>query len=201
MILKRCVFILLLFALCCPTALAADDLFDMGKTPWGMSRKDTAKALGIKLPPSVGQDNGLSVTGFELGGFDGSMGYVFLEDKLVEVHFRIAGLADTVFSAASAQKLRDRLTRQFDRKYGKRVVEDAMCENKAECRYSLWYKDDTTAVGVFLVQGSLERNLGVSYMLRVNADAANQPHKGLVILPPGEDPNFSDFAFKPPTSR
>ena len=197
MIYKKIIFIALLITFCSPFALASDDLFDMGKTPWGMSRKDTAKAVGIKLPPSVGQDNGLSVTGFELGGYDGTMGYIFLEDKLVEVHFRIAGLTDAVFSAAEAQKLRQRISRQFDRKYGKRTVDDAMCDNKADCRYSLWHKDEATAVGIFFVQGALERNLGISYMKRADASEAGQIHKGLVILPPDDETGFRDFAFKP----
>ena len=194
---KPWIFLIAFMIFCSPAALAADDLFDLSKTPWGMNRKDTAKVLGIKLPPTVGKDSGLTVKGFELGGLDGAMGYVFMQDMLVEVHFRIAGLAEKVFSAADAEKMRQRLSRQFDRNYGKRIVDNALCENATDCHYSIWFKDEATAVGIFLVQSPLERNLGVSYMQRPEAGTTDQTHRGLFILPPNESPSFSDFAFKP----
>lgn len=165
----------------------ANDLVELDKTPWGLDRKNTAKNIGINIPPSVGPDSGLTVSGFELNGFDGNMGYVFMKDRLVEVHFEISDKTDPDFSSSKAVHLKKRLEKQFDRHYGDRLVDNQQCDNMLNCDYSVWHKDKNTAVGLFLTDSVAGRNLGVSYMERVAGESDSpfwEPKRGLGILPP-----------------
>lgn len=169
----------------------ASDVFDIAKTPWGTTRKQTAKALNIKLPSAVPPDGGMSVSGFELDGFDGHMGYVFLDDKLIEINFSITAEKQKGFTEQAAGKLKERLERQFTRHYGDPEINGQQCDNIEDCVYSLWHKDTMTAVGLFYVNGKQLRNLGISYMQRKAGGSTSpfyQPNKGLVIVPPSEEP-------------
>lgn len=179
----------------------ADDLFEIGKTPWGITRAQTAKAINIKLPPSIPPDGGMSVKGFDLGGFDGQMGYVFLNDKLVEINFSLDAANQPKFTQKVATDLKLRLERQFTRTYGKPEINNQQCDNVQNCLFSLWHKNPETAVGLFFTDSPEKRNLGISYMNRKDPTADSpfeQPHKGLVIVPShGNLPqgNFSSDEF------
>lgn len=181
----------------CLTALA-EDLFPISKTPWGISRQQTAKAIDIKMPLSVPPDGGLSVSGFELNGFDGTMGYVFLQDRLVEINFSIDADKQPKFTKPEANKLRERLERQFTKNYGQPQINRQQCDNVEDCHFSLWHKDTATAVGLFFVDHKQKRNIGISYMQRKNNDLSSpfyQPHKGLILLPP-EEKGLGNSQFK-----
>lgn len=171
------------------TLAYADDLFEIKKTPWGITRKQTADAIKIKLPQNIPPDGGMTVNGFELEGFDGQMGYVFLNDKLIEINFSIDAEKQPKFTQKIATDLKLRLERQFNRIYGKAEISNQQCDNVENCLFSLWNKNDDTAVGLFLTDSKKKRNLGISYMNRKDNSSASpfeQPHKGLVIMPSEE---------------
>lgn len=167
----------------------ADDILDIAKTPWGISRAQTGKLLDIKVPASIPPDGGLSVSGFELSGFDGDMGYVFFQDRLVEIHFSIDSAKQRDFTKKASTTLKERLERQFTRQYGTAEINNQQCDNVENCRYSLWYKNDSTAVGLYTVKEIKGRNLAISFMQRKSGETSYSqfgPKKGLTIIPPNE---------------
>ena len=165
------------------------DIFEISKTPWGITRKQTADAIKIKLPQNIPPDGGMTVKGFELEGFDGQMGYVFLNDKLVEINFSIDAEKQPKFTQKIATDLKLRLERQFNRTYGKAEISNQQCDNVENCLFSLWNKNAETAVGLFFTDSKQKRNLGISYMNRKEASSDSpfdKHHKGLVIMPSEE---------------
>jgi hypothetical protein len=152
----------------------ASDLVDMSKTRWGMDKKSTAKAIGISLPKGDAASSPvLLVKGFELAGYDASMGYVFDKTGLSEVFLRVESTNNPSFSVTKARDLADRLKRQFSRNHGNRLATDAPCVNTPQCTYSYWRKDDKTDVAVYLTEELNKRTLAISYTPTNNDASSN----------------------------
>jgi|GEM_PF-3497079 len=183
-------FLALFFAL----PAQAADLVDLGKVQWGMSKKNTAKAIGISLPGGEAANSPtLLVKGFELAGFDASMGYVFDKTGLVEVFLRVDSKENPSFSVTRARELLDRLKRQFARNHGNKLASDAPCLNTPQCTYSYWRKDNKTDVAIYFTEEINKRALAVSYTPTKN-DAGSA-----VWETPDYSGIFSDFPAAPPT--
>jgi hypothetical protein len=149
----RSIFLFCVLALLTVPMIAAakqNDMIDLAKTPWGMSRSETAAALGVS--PPKGEDP--FVMKAKLYGQPVGIMYVFWQGQLSAVNVQmVEGLDEGRAKTMMAQLENDLIAR-----YGKAQKENAPCHDNKLCAYSKWEKDrETDVVLQHERQHSLER--------------------------------------------
>ena len=134
-----CVFCVLAFlAVPAFTAAKQNDIIDLAKTPWGMTRAEAAAVLGVRPPD--GEEPFMMKA--KLYGHPVGIMYVFWQGHLSAVNAQMVEGLD----ASNAKKLTAQLENDLISRYGKAHKKNAPCHDHQLCTYSKWEKDSATDV-------------------------------------------------------
>jgi len=140
----RSIFVFCVWALLAVPAFAAakqndmNDMIDLAKTPWGMTRAETAAALGVS--PPKGEEP--FVIKAKLYGHPAGIIYVFWQGHLSAVNAQIVEGIDE----SKAKTLMAQLENDLTVRYGKMQKKNTPCRDGPLCTYSTWEKDAKTDV-------------------------------------------------------